>query len=301
MQDPGIVFEGTLKAILYASLLVAIGASAARWLLLPRVTAEFGAEGVAAMEHSVARVACAASSLALAACVLRVWTHTVAAFGFAGAQSWDTLVLIALHSRWGQGWKPEVIAALIFASAGAATVWRRTFWPLATLAAVVFTATMPLLGHASGDVARMAVHTIHILAGGVWLGTLAVILLIPIRPATLDRTGMPFTARRIRLLILRRFSPIALPGALAVVGAGLIAAWSYTGAVSNLWTTVYGRLLVLKSALVAAILVCGYINWQRLRKLREKNAPSAMIIVLETALAAAVVIVTGYLTEIGHP
>jgi putative copper export protein len=289
VQDPALVLEGSVKALLYASLLVAIGANTARWLLFPRVAAELGADGVAALERSVARIACAACFLTLAACVLRVWTHTVAAFGFDGAGSWDTIELIALHSRWGKGWKPQMIAALVLAVAGAASVWRRKSWPLATFAVIVFTATMPLLGHASGNAGLMAVDAIHILGGGVWLGTLAAVLLTPIRPA------------RIRLLILRRFSPIALAGAAAVMGTGLIAAWSYIGAVSNLWTTAYGCLLVIKAGLAGAIVVCGYTNWQRLRKLHGKSAPTATIIVLETMLALAVVIVTGYLTEIAHP
>jgi len=298
VPDPGVVLESSAKAVLYASLLVAIGANAARWLLLRRVKAELGAGCVLAIEQSAARIALGAAFLALAASGLRVWTHTVAAFGFDGSQSWDTLRLIALHSRWGQSWRPQFIAALVFVAAGAGTVWRRTFWPLATLAVVGFTATIPLLGHASGDPAHVAVHALHILAGGVWLGTLAAVLLIPV---PLANPGHPLTAWRMRLLILRRFSPIALPSAVTVVAAGLVASWFYVGAVSNLWTTAYGRLLVLKGGLVGAISVCGYVNWRRLRKRHEESPSAALIVVLEAALAAAVVIVTGYLTEIGHP
>jgi putative copper export protein len=104
-----------------------------------------------------------------------------------------------------------------------------------------------------------------------------------------------------RLIILQRFSPIALPSAVTVVAAGLVASWFYIGVVSNLWTTAYGRLLLVKAGLVVGILVCGYVNWRRLRKLHEESASPALIVVLEAMLAAAVVIVTGYLTEIGHP
>jgi putative copper resistance protein D len=283
-----VVLEGSAKALLYAALLIAIGTNAARWLLLPRVISELGADGVGAIEQSVARIALAAASLAFAACCLRVWTHTVAAFGFEGARSWDTIRLIALHSRWGKNWETQVIAAIVLLAACAATVWRRTFWPVATFAAAGFTGTMPLLGHASGDALRMAVHEVHILAAGIWLGTLATVLLIPVHQG------------RLRWLLLRRFWPIALPGAAAVVAAGLAASWFYVGAVSNLWTTAYGRLLAVKAALVAGISVCGYVNWRRLRKARQESVSSA-IVVLEAALAAAVVIITGYLTEIGHP
>jgi putative copper export protein len=301
VPDPAVVLEGSAKALLYASLLVAIGANAARWLLLPRVITELGADLVPAIEQSVARVALGAACLALAAAGLRVWTHSVAAFGFYGAQSWDTLRLIALHSRWGQSWRTQFIAALVFVAACAATVWRPTFWPLATLSAVGFTATIPLLGHASGDTARMAVHALHILAAGVWLGTLAAVLLISVPPASLGPVGRPLTAQRLRLVILRRFSAIAVPSAVTVVAAGLVASWFYVGVVSNLWTTAYGRILVLKAGLVVGVLVCGYVNWQRLRKLHEEIASPASIVVLEAMLAAAVVIVTGYLTETGHP
>jgi putative copper export protein len=301
VPDPAVVLEGSAKALLYASLVVAIGASAARWLLLPRVISELGADLVPVIEQSIARIALGAACLALAASGLRVWTHSVAAFGFDGAISWDTLRLIALHSRWGQSWRIQFIAALVFVVACAATVWRRTFWPLATLSAVGFTATIPLLGHAAGDMARMAVHALHVLAAGLWLGTLATVLLIAVPSASLDPMGRPLTGRRIHLIILQRFSPIALPSAATVIAAGIVASCFYVGAVSNLWTTTYGRFLLVKAGLVVGILVCGYLNWRRLRKLHEESSPSASIVLLETMLAAAVVIVTGYLTEIGHP
>jgi putative copper export protein len=63
--------------------------------------------------------------------------------------------------------------------------------------------------------------------------------------------------------------------------------------------TAYGRLLVLKAALVAGISMCGYVNWRRLRAMHEESA--SPVLVLEAALAAAVAIVTGFLTETGHP
>jgi hypothetical protein len=104
--DPAVVLEAGAKALLYASLLIVIGASATRWLLLPRVIAELGADIVAAIERSVARLALLAAIGAVAASGLRVWTHTVSAFGFDGARSWDTIKVIALQSRWGHGWQP---------------------------------------------------------------------------------------------------------------------------------------------------------------------------------------------------
>lgn len=301
MPDPAVLLEAGAKALLYASLLIAIGASTLRWLLLPRVAGELGPDRVLSIEQSIARLALGASALALAGCILRVWTHTVSAFGLADAASWDNLRLIALESRWGQSWKLQTAAALILVVACAATVWRRGAWPLATLSVFLFTATIPLLGHAAGDAFRLVLHTVHILAAGIWLGTLAVVLLMRIPAASPDSIEPRLTARRARMIILRRFSTLALPSAATAAGAGIVAAYLYVGAFSNLWTTAYGRVLLVKVAVIGGIAVAGYFNWRRLRRVQDEGEPSAAIIVLEAALAAAVVLVTSVLTEIAHP
>jgi putative copper export protein len=217
------------------------------------------------------------------------------------AESWDNIKLIALESRWGQSWKLQTAAALILLIACAITASRRAAWPLATLAVLVFTATIPLLGHAAGDTFRVALHAAHILAGGSWLGTLGVVLLMRIPVTSFDSVEPRVTGRRVRLIILRRFSTLALPSAATAAAAGIVAAYIYVGAFSNLWTTAYGRVLLVKVALVGGISIAGYFNWQRLRRLHESGEASAAIVVLEAVLAAAVVLVTGFLTEIAHP
>lgn len=301
MPDPAVVLEASAKALLYASLLVVIGASAVRWLLLPRVSGELGAECIAVVERSVARLALLAAVGVVAASGLRVWTHTVAAFGFEGARSRDALEVVAVRSRWGYGWKPQMAAAFILGLTSAATVSRRTAWPLATLAALLMTASIPLLGHASGDVARMAVHSVHLFAGGLWLGTLAVVLLVRLPPSIPVATDRAPTRRLVRTLILRGFWPIALFGSAAAAGAGVVMALWYVGSWTNLWASEYGRVLLVKVGLVAAAAICGGVNWRRLHRLPASGDASLSVVVLESMLALAVVIVTGYLTEIGHP
>jgi putative copper export protein len=165
---------------------------------------------------------------------------------------------------------------------------------------MAFTATIPLLGHASGDAARMALHSLHIFAAGAWLGTLAVVLLIRLPPLTVVSNEPRATRQRLRLLILRRFAPIALSAAAMAVAAGIVAAWLYLGALANLWTAAYGRVLLLKIVLVGAVSACGYTNWRRLRS-SPRDDGSMSIIMLELTLAIAVVIVTGVLTEVSHP
>ncbi len=147
----------------------------------------------------------------------------------------------------------------------------------------------------------MVLHAVHILAGGLWLGTLAVVLLIRLPPSSLVSIELPRARQQVRLLLLRHFSPIALSGCGTVVVAGVAVAWLYVGALPNLWMTAYGRVLIVKVGLVVAASICGYVNWRRLRREQMGDGSSTSIIVLEATLAVGVVIVTGFLTEIGHP
>jgi len=299
VPDPAVWLEAGAKALLYTSLLLLIGANGLRWLLLPRCEEGLGPVRIRQLEPSLARLALRAALCALGACALRVWTHTVSAFGFADA-NWDNLKLIALQSRWGQSWKLQAAAAVIAVIACAAAGRWRAAWLFETLAVLLFTATIPLLGHAAGDALRVGLHGVHILAAGIWLGSLAVTLLLRISNVERDSAARTAT-RHIRLTILRQFWPVALPSAATTAVAGLVAAYLYVGTLSNLWTTAYGRMLLLKVALVGAVAGCGFVNWRRLRRTIPNETGSLAIVLLEAFLAVAVVLVTALLTETGHP
>jgi len=202
--------------------------------------------------------------------------------------------------------------ALVAIGAGAALVASallvrppaRVTWAIAAIATLAAAAAVPLLGHAAGSTSRLILHTAHILGAGLWLGTLGVLVLVP-GPA------------EDRFALLRSFSPIALTGAALVLPTGLVAAWIYLGSLPALWTTAYGRALLMKVALVAAIVACGYWNWQRFRRERYVEAavspadhggpdgppalPFATLAVLEAVIALTVVLVTSWLTELAHP
>ena len=299
MPDAAVWLEASAKAVLYGSLLVLIGASALHWLLLPRCTLELGAR-TEMLSRSGARISLWAAIISLCASLFRAWTHTVAAFGF-GDSGWGNLKLIALQSRWGHSWQLQLAAVAIVVIASALTTRWRAAWAFETLSVVLFAGTIPLLGHAAGDSYRVALHTLHILAAGTWLGTLAMALLVRMPYGDPDSIGAIHSSRHVRHIILRRFWQVAVPSAAAAVAAGVVAAYLYIGSLSNLWTTAYGRMLLVKIALVGGIAACGYSNWQRLRKSHPEKLPDETVIVLEAVLAGAVVLVTALLTETGHP
>ncbi len=299
MPDPAVVLEAGAKAFLYASLLLLIGANALHWLLLPRCAEELGPR-VGMLSRSGARIAFRAAAVALCACIFHAWAHTVAAFGFDDA-GWDNVKLIALQSRWGHSWQLQTAAAAIVVVACAAAAKRRAAWPFETLAVLLFTATLPLLGHAAGDVLRVTLHIVHVLAAGIWLGTLAMVLVVRIPYDDADSLPAAYAGQRMRSVILRRFWLVAIPSAAMAVLAGVVAAYLYIGSLSNLWTTAYGRILLVKIVLVGGIAACGYSNWQRLRRLHPQKFSGETLIVLEALLTIAVVLVTALLTETGHP
>ena len=288
-MDPTIALEASAKAVGYAGVLLAIGACAAHWLLLPRAAADVEPDIVAALDRSMAGVMLAAAAIVSGATLLRVWTHSVSAFGLGESASAESLRVIALESRWGADWRWQAVAA---AALLAAAVWNRSRrvrgWPIASIGVLAFCPTLPLLGHAAGNSMRIVLHTIHVLGAGVWIGTLAAVLIVA-RDAG------------VRLALLRRFAPIAMSGAATLVGAGLVMSWWYLGALSNLWTTGYGGTLALKIGLVACTAACGGVNWQTLRGVAAPTERWRPIVAVEVALAVAVVLVTGVLTETAHP
>ena len=276
--------EAAPKAIVYLSLVLAIGTCAVRWFVLPRAGLAASVRDLA--ERRLARVLLTAYSATVLGLVVRLLSHTFAAFGDEW-RSVESLRVIALESRWGSGWQLQAAcAAAALLSAFLIPKHPQIGWPTATLAAIAGGLAAPLLGHAAGSATRMAFHGLHILGGGVWLGALAAIVVVGPRAA-----------------LLVRFTPLALAGATIVVLAGLVMAVEYVAAVSNLWSTTYGRVLALKLAIFAGVLACGYLNWRTWGHSRGDSIPeeSGRLAVVESCCAAAILIVTSLLTELEHP
>jgi putative copper export protein len=290
-----LLWEAGPKALLYAALLPALGASVARWGLLPRLRGALSVSACARIERSLGRVGLASALAVLAATLLRAWTHTVAAFGLADALVWEPVRLIAFESRWGSNWIVQVAVAVALAvSYVLVQVSPRIGWPLAAVSGAGLCVALPLLGHAAGSAARMAVHTAHLLGAGLWIGTLAALWVvgrIESRRRASDQAAP---------VLFRQFSTFALSGAALVLAAGLAAAALYVETPSSLWSTPYGRVLMVKTALVAGIGSCGFVNWRRFGEPAGDRSTIPSTVPIEVALAFAVALATSVLTELEH-
>jgi putative copper export protein len=293
------VLESAAKTLSYAAIAALVGACAVRWILAPTLANTHTSGRFQSLLSQLARVGAIAAGATLGAAVLRLWSHTAVAFGLPDAFAWDNLRVIGAESRWGSGWRIQAAAAVAATVAGwwvVADPLRR--WVLITVLALGAVGAVPLLGHGAIDPARMATHAAHVLGAGVWLGSLAAVVL-----ATRG-------ASHLRADLLRRFSRLALPGAALLAVSGLSLSWQYVGAFDNLTRTAYGQTLLVKLLLVGGVLACGFLNWRSYRVVSVPDeragspaslTPGAPLVWAELMLAGLVVLATSVLTELEHP
>jgi len=156
---------------------------------------------------------------------------------------------------------------------------------LPAAAALVLLPAPSLAGHAL-DRGRprieVLVDLLHVAAASVWLGGL-VGLALALR-AEGDRTR-----------VLRRFSNLALVSVLLLSATGVIRALSELRSVSQIWSTGYGRALMVKTGLLALLVMIGWINRYRLiprSSLHGLRRNVAAELALFAGLVAAVALLT---------
>ncbi|MFC0434754.1 copper resistance D family protein [Kutzneria buriramensis] len=95
---------------------------------------------------------------------------------------------------------------------------------------------------------------VHILGASVWLGGLFALAVIGRGRGFGQRAGLVWAR------MWQRFSSVALVSVGAVVASGVWLAWRHVGTVGQLFTTTYGRFLLVKLIIVAAMVCAGAYN-----------------------------------------
>ncbi|MFH9796639.1 copper resistance CopC/CopD family protein [Streptomyces virginiae] len=125
-------------------------------------------------------------------------------------------------------------------------------------------ATWALSEHASTGIQpglAMPADILHLLAVATWLGGLSALLVALHKVPGIERSAV------------RRFSGVAFVSVVVLAVTGVYQAWRQTGSWSALTGTEYGRLLLLKVALVAVLLGVAYMSRKWTARLAE--APAA--------------------------
>lgn len=159
-------------------------------------------------------------------------------------------------------------------------------------------------GHAVGvdpDTALPAlVNAWHLVGAGAWLGALPALALL-LRAASREEGA---DSRPFAVLAVRRFSAWALVVMTVIVVTGVWNAWYEVGGVPGLVGTPYGRLVLLKVALLIPVLSLA--GWSRLRLLPRLGGDGATVgrpamrrlagfVALEALVGAALVVVAAVL------
>jgi copper transport protein len=161
---------------------------------------------------------------------------------------------VSVSTRFGS----VMAAAAVLAGVGALLAALAPVFPrIEVLPFVVALLLLPaptLAGHAL-DRGRprieIAVDLLHVTAASVWLGGLAAL-------------ALALRGREERGRMLRRFSTLALVSVVVLATTGIIRAFSELDSFSQLWTTGYGRVLLVKSGLLTVLVGIGWLNRFRL-------------------------------------
>jgi copper transport protein len=236
-----------------------------------------------------------------------VWGLRIVAFALLGGAAW--LLLRALPPAGGGPGSsvpatapdatPQLQRVALGADGLAAPGGRGLPRAALALAAIpaAFVAIAPALGGHAGATSPEALlvplDVVHVLAMSAWIGGL-VLLLFALPPAT--RALEPPDRSRLLAGALVRFSPLALGCVAALLVTGTIQALEHMSAWSDLLDTAYGRAVLIKVVLLAALIAIGAVNRRRvvprLRKLAAgAAAPGATGRLLRRTLRAEVALV----------
>jgi copper transport protein len=296
-----------VRWLTYAALIVAIGAVVFRYVVLGSVSKAGPAAERALVESAAARAALIGRGslifLVLAAGArLLLQLSAVAMTGDNGVVVQSLMV----GTTWGWGWMLQVAAAA--AGAIAFHIAMRspgTGWPLAAAFAAILAFTPALSGHAAavGRLTAVAIVTdgVHVFAVAGWLGTLLLMIGVGFSEAARSDTARsPATIAR----MVNAFSPAALAFAAVAAATGIASAVFELETLRALWTTGYGRTLLIKLGMVSLVVAAGAFNWRRMKPRlttgmdAERLRTSAK---LELAAAAVVLLVTAVLVAVPTP
>lgn len=175
------------------------------------------------------------------------------------------VIATARHTRWGRGWMIGAGSAAITLAGLLGVRVHVVGWIVAALGTVGICLGEALTGHA-GVVARhssvaVAADLAHFLGAGGWLGGLAAVVWCGL-PALHDIEAT--RAARNGSQLVRAYHRAAIECVALVALTAIIALWVRLDAVSDLWTTDYGRIVLLKISIVVILLGFGLHHWRRI-------------------------------------
>ena len=293
------------KFLTYVGAFGLTGAAAMWFVVFPGARREGDPpnSGLSRLFRRVYCVAAVSAGLLVMGAAARLGAQTYAAFGVEEPVTIELLSLVAFETRWGQGWLPQLAAAIVAGAAVLLTLLRpRLGWGMTAAAAILVAVTLPMTGHAlahaGGAAFPWVMQSVHVAAAALWLGSLAALLLV-VGPVL--RTAAPVWPLG---SFIARFSPLAVASVAAVMATGVATAVVYLDHWSDLWQSSYGRFLVAKAVLMSATGAVGAYNWRVLTPRLGLARTDAMLLRsgrAELLLGGIVLLVAAILVHLPMP
>ena len=301
-----------------------VGCLAVAGPVLGRARADSATDTVAAgAQLARRRLLAAAAVCAAAAAAVGVMTLAQEGLRAAGAGAGRTLGQAVFDlltgTRWGHLWlaREAALIALVAVILGIRSrlnelpTRRSTVRPVSAAALVLAVAWIEGLGsHSvaleSARAAAVAAYSLHVLTALLWLGALPALVLV-LWPRV---AGLP--PREVVRACRGPFSILIVLSVTVLVVTGLYGAGRQVPEPGQLLSTTYGRTLLLKTALLAAVGGFGLANAALLhgRRLDRRGrlvrapggaAPSRRLIIVEASVGAVLLVAAGLLAETAPP
>ena len=232
----------------------------------------------------------------------RLWNQTRTFFPDDVA---GNLLTVATGTPWAAGWWLSLVCVVLVAWG---VFFRREGrigsggWKVITVGALLLPVVPVLSGHGWSDSPRAvsAIATyLHVVAAGGWMGGLGCLLWVNAQLPNHSGQGDPTSTDTPGFAeLVAAFSRVARVAVAVLLVTGALKIWTHIDAASQLWTTPWGRTLLVKSGVVTGVLVLGFYNWRVLRPRLERGEgdgnPTRAAIV-ELLLGVAAVAVTSFL------
>jgi len=312
-ESPRLNVTAATRWLEFVAMLAVVGAVVFRLVVLR--LAERAMAGTLTTEtrvelaDSARRLAQSALVLLLIAGLSRLYEEAGAVLGPGRAIDRSALRSIVFGSSWGTGWLVGIVG-IVLAAYGLAMARRArgdTGWSIAALGALAIVVAPALTGHARATRPvglALATDMLHVCAVCAWVGSLMALLFTALPFVRGRRTTSSIGSGPLVAGLVRAFHPVALTCAATVVATGVLASWLRLPTVTSLWESTYGRVLLLKLALVAIVLVLGALNWRRmLPALGDERSAQRITRTAgaELTIAALVLAVTAVLVSTSPP
>lgn len=303
-------FSVVLRWLTLIGVIAAIGAVTFRATVLARVEKEMDPDiaghYLPAATRASAMLGVIAVTIVAIVAVSRLITQSAAMNGTDRMLDGQLLIRMLTETVWGMAWLVQLGMALV-AAIGFVMIRgsRNLGWIVAGFGSVGLALSLALSGHAvvvtQFAAATVVAHVVHTVAASGWLGTLLAVVLVGLPLAFgLDRDDRWTVVAD----IVHTFSPAALVFAAIAALAGVFLAWTHLPTLSALWTSEYGRILLLKLTLITGTGLTGAYNWLRVRPSLGDPTSARRLrrsATVELAIAALVVAVTAVLVATPTP